>query len=130
MPFLTHVSFAVAGSAAALPVLLIITCNVALVRWLSRGDGKWRWELLGLLTVQATAAWLVASFFVGFNIGAGDCYCYSLQLADFLTQVRHGVYPVFVGQSEWAFNGNIQTVRTAHTSCTSVACSTCSPVDD
>lgn len=45
--------------------------------------------------------------------GAGDSYHYALQAADFVTQLRAGVFPVLVGQSVYGFNGNIHTLRTA-----------------
>lgn len=46
-------------------------------------------------------------------IGAGDIEHYAIQLADFVTQAGHGNFPVWTGQSEFAFNGNVHTLRTA-----------------
>ena len=46
-------------------------------------------------------------------VGAGDALHYARQLADFIVQVRHGVFPVLVGQSVYAFYGDIHPLRTA-----------------
>jgi hypothetical protein len=66
------------------------------------------WTLLAGLTF-----WLYAPYRGGGLVGAGDAYHYSLQVADYVTQVRSGHFPVFVGQTEYGFNGNIHTLRTA-----------------
>jgi hypothetical protein len=58
--------------------------------------------LAGLLPVLGTS-WF----------GAGDAYHYALQAADFITQLRAGIFPVLVGQSVFGLNGNIHTLRTA-----------------
>jgi hypothetical protein len=47
------------------------------------------------------------------RVGAGDAQDYAQQIADFLSQVRAGVFPVFVGQSGYAFNGAFNPLRTA-----------------
>lgn len=47
------------------------------------------------------------------KVGAGDIEHYALQLADFVTQFERGQFPVWSGQSEYAFNGNVHTLRTA-----------------
>ena len=47
------------------------------------------------------------------TIGAGDAYWYRIMTADFVTQWRAGVFPVFAGQSEFAFNGAVSPVRLA-----------------
>jgi hypothetical protein len=49
----------------------------------------------------------------GTYVGTGEAYNYSLSLADAVTQARSGVFPVLVGQTEFAFNGRIHPVRTA-----------------
>lgn len=66
------------------------------------------------LATLLPVAWLSVYPYVGGNlVGAGDSYHYGLQVADFVTQARHGVMPVLAGQSDYAFNGNIHTLRTA-----------------
>ena len=47
------------------------------------------------------------------SFGAGDSYWYRIMVADFVTQWRDGVFPVFVGQSEFAFNGAVSPLRLA-----------------
>jgi hypothetical protein len=63
--------------------------------------------------LQALAALVVYPYVRSAKIGAGDAYHYSLTLADFISQFRAGVFPIFIGQSEFAFNGGIHTIRTA-----------------
>jgi hypothetical protein len=101
------------GPIALVPLILFVVVDAVLVIPFARSDRSWRAEAAGLLAVQALAVWLVAAFFTSGHLGAGDSYHYGLQLADFITQLRHGVFPVFVGQSEFGFNGNIHTLRTA-----------------
>ena len=47
------------------------------------------------------------------RVGAGDAQDYAEHLADFLEQTHHGVFPVLVGQSHYAFNGSFNPLRTA-----------------
>ena len=47
------------------------------------------------------------------RVGAGDAQDYAEHLADFIAQVRQGVFPVLVGQSRFAFNGAFNPLRTA-----------------
>lgn len=67
-----------------------------------------RW---GLLLV--TGCWLFHPFMTGRQIGAGDALWYANMLADFVTQWRAGIFPVFVGQTEFAFNGAVYPLRVA-----------------
>jgi hypothetical protein len=96
---------------------LVIGAAIGFNRWLlsitvgrngtDLGEGL-RWAAL-----QALAAYAVHPYVCSAQVGAGDAYHYTLSLADFIRQVRAGVFPVFIGQSEYAFNGGIHTVRTA-----------------
>ncbi len=74
-------------------------------------------EIVGTLgawmALSALTFWLYAPYLGGGLVGAGDAYHYTLQIADFVTQLRRGHFPIFVGQSAYAFNGNIHTLRTA-----------------
>jgi len=47
------------------------------------------------------------------GLGTSEAYNYSLSVADAVTQLRAGQFPVLVGQSEFAFNGRIHPLRTA-----------------
>jgi hypothetical protein len=59
------------------------------------------------------AAWLLRPFATSRQLGAGDALWYSHMLADFVTQWRAGIFPVFAGQTEFAFNGAIYPLRAA-----------------
>ncbi len=67
-----------------------------------------RWIAVGL----AATLVLLPLYFAG-SIGAGDAYWYVLMLSDFLTQLKAGVFPVWVGQSTFAFNGAVSPLRYA-----------------
>lgn len=64
---------------------------------------------LGLLA--AVAAWLLHPFATSRMYGAGDALWYEHMLADFVIQLRHGIFPIFVGQTEYAFNGAVYPLR-------------------
>lgn len=64
--------------------------------------------LLGLFTGV-----LITPFAVHQLIGSQDAVWYLNTLSDFLAQIRAGVFPVFVGQSEHLFNGGVLPVRFA-----------------
>lgn len=88
--------------------------------WRSRqatyGGANWRFWLTAILPffiLTPIALWAVRPYCSNRLIGAGDSHHYALQVADFVTQARQGVMPVFVGQSAYAFNGNVHTLRTA-----------------
>lgn len=59
------------------------------------------------------AVWLIHPFASHHILGSGDAEWYANTLADFLAQVHRGVFPVFVGQSEYLFNGGVFPVRFA-----------------
>lgn len=68
----------------------------------------------GRLAVLAlVGAWLLHPFMTGRLVGTGDALWYANMLADFVTQWRAGVFPVFVGQTEYAFNGAVYPLRVA-----------------
>ncbi len=93
--------------AGLIPAALFLALDAALVWRLARADGKRPAEWLGLMATQAIALWLVWPFVSGGRVGAGDAYYYGLQMADALTQFRNGVFPVLIGQTQFAFNGNM-----------------------
>ena len=66
------------------------------------------------LSLLATVVLLVAHpYFSPRLIGAGDALWYHHLLADAVTQFRAGVFPVFVGQSDYSFNGAVYPLRAA-----------------
>ncbi len=70
-------------------------------------------ETARILALLGVAAWLLHPFATTRQVGAGDALWYANMLADFVTQLRSGVFPVFVGQTEFAFNGAVYPLRVA-----------------
>jgi hypothetical protein len=67
-----------------------------------------RWVL-----IFALGLWLSHPLFTGRNLGTGDAMWNAVSLADAVTQFRAGVFPVFVGQSGYQFNGSVYPFRVA-----------------
>lgn len=67
-----------------------------------------RWLLLGLAALGVLHPFVTPSL-----VGGGDARMYAQLLADCLAQLHAGVIPVLVGQSDYAFNGDIHPLRTA-----------------
>jgi hypothetical protein len=70
-------------------------------------------ESARIVALLGVAAWLLHPFATSRQIGAGDALWYANMLADFCLQLRDGVFPVFVGQTEFAFNGAVYPLRVA-----------------
>ena len=70
-------------------------------------------EAARLLILVATSLWLAHPYFAPRLIGTGDALWYHHSLADAVTQFRAGVFPVFVGQSDFSFNGSVYPIRAA-----------------
>jgi len=67
-----------------------------------------RWILLAM-----AGLWLMQGYEAFTLYGAGDAAWYAMMLADMLTQVHAGVFPVWLGQSITQFNGAIYPLRIA-----------------
>jgi hypothetical protein len=103
------------SQALAIGVMLLL--SLAFNRWLlglaanhrtiGLGEGV-RWASIQIIAVCAIHPYARAA-----DVGAGDAYHYTLMLADFIGQLRAGIFPVYVGQTDYAFNGGIHTLRTA-----------------
>lgn len=95
---------------ALLTALPLAAGTIYGLRRLVRGDiGRWcRAALLGALAIVLSFPHLTDQ-----AVGTGEAYNYSLALADALTQLRAGEAPVFVGQTEYAWNGRIHPLRSA-----------------
>ncbi|HVW21317.1 MAG TPA: hypothetical protein VHC86_08885 [Opitutaceae bacterium] len=76
--------------------------------WPAQPGEPGRWLLVGIATV-----FLTLPFYTRDSFGAGDAYWYSLMLSDFVEQIRHGTFPVWIGQSRYAFNGAVVPLRVA-----------------
>jgi hypothetical protein len=67
-----------------------------------------RWALLA-----GSVTYLFSPYTARSVPGGGDGYWYTLMIGDFVTQWRAGIFPVFVGQSIYAFNGAVLPHRLA-----------------
>jgi len=63
-----------------------------------------------LMVVVLTTWW---AYFTPQIVGVVDERWYGDLMEDFLTQTRNGIFPVFVGQGEFAWNGNSHPFRSA-----------------
>jgi hypothetical protein len=68
----------------------------------------WRWLIL-----IAASCVVAGPFLTDCLVGSADAHWYGNMAADFIAQWRAGVFPVFVGQSDFAFNGAIKPLRLA-----------------
>lgn len=82
---------------------------------------EWKPRVLTVAVLFAVGIYASGPFLHGTYVGTGESYNYSLSIADAVTQERSGVFPVLVGQSEYAFNGRVHPLRTAPWYC----CSAC-----
>lgn len=64
-----------------------------------------------LLIAVLVATW--AAYFTPCIVGVVDERWYGDLMTDFLEQVRAGVFPVLIGQGEFAWNGNVHPFRSA-----------------
>jgi hypothetical protein len=70
-------------------------------------------EVARVGVLALAAAWLLHPFATARRCGGGDALWYAQMLGDFVTQVRHGFFPVFAGQTDFAFNGAVYPLRVA-----------------
>jgi len=70
-------------------------------------------EACRLTVLLAWTLWLAHPYFAPRWIGTSDALWYHHNLADAVTQFRAGTFPVYVGQSDFSFNGAIYPIRAA-----------------
>ncbi len=70
-------------------------------------------ETTRLVLIAGTGFFFYGAFATSGSVGSGDAYWYCIMNADFVSQWRLGVFPVFAGQTEYAFNGAISPLRFA-----------------
>jgi hypothetical protein len=75
--------------------------------------GPLRQEVLRCALLAAGTLWLMRGFVRRTLNGTDDALWYATMLADMVAQVRAGVFPVWVGQSIYQFNGAIYPLRVA-----------------
>jgi hypothetical protein len=85
----------------------------ALRAWRARLPAGALGESCRLLVMVLAAFALLYPMITPSLCGTGDGQWYATLLADMVRQVRAGVFPVFVGQSEYQFNGAINPLRLA-----------------
>ncbi len=91
---------------AALTLLQVI-CRLTTRSPRAAGEG------LRLASIAAAIVWLHEPLLTNGTIGAGDAAWYRNMAADFVSQWRDGIFPVFVGQTGFAFNGAVSPLRLA-----------------
>jgi hypothetical protein len=88
--------------------------GLAVLRWWrAAAPDRALGESCRILLLAAGALWLVRPFVSPAFRGSSDSQAYANMTADMQEQVRLGVFPVFVGQSEYQFNGATYSVRIA-----------------
>lgn len=70
-------------------------------------------EVSGWIALSVIVTWELHPLFRPTVYGGGDGLWYATVLMDLITQLRHGVFPVFVGQSIYQFNGAVFPIRIA-----------------
>ena len=94
-----------------------VTVVVALWRvwlaWRVRRGADPLAEPLRVLLVGVAPLVVLLPFFTDRLMGGTDARWYALMLHDFIEQLRGGVFPVFVGQGEFAWNGGVHPFRSA-----------------
>ena len=95
--------------------VVLVACLVQVWRaWLAGAAGRGHAvaaEAIRLVIAGAAGVWAVLPFFTDRLMGGVDARWYAYKLADFVTQWRAGVFPVFLGQGELAFNGGVHPFR-------------------
>jgi len=103
---------------AQMVYVVIVVALLVLVwrRWLA-GVGRHGvqpgGEALRLLLAGGAAVWATLPFFTDRFLGGTDARWYAYMFKDFLDQWRAGIFPVFLGQGEFAFNGGVHPFRSA-----------------
>jgi hypothetical protein len=101
------------------PCALAFLGELAVVGFLARtaflrmGEGHLAGETARWILLLLAALLLTLPYARPVRVGAGDAQDYAEHIADFIAQARHGVFPVLVGQSEFASNGAFNPLRTA-----------------
>ena len=98
--------FAVAASAGGGVIQYFFVRQVRRTR---RAGG----ELLRWWGLAVVCAWAIHPYATPYLVGGGDAHHYAQQLADARAQLQAGNVELYVGQSAYAFNGDIHPLRTA-----------------
>jgi hypothetical protein len=100
--------------------IFAIACSIPIATLLAmaamrcpRSLSEWAPRILTVAILFGIGLYCCGLFLRDTYVGTGEAYNYSLSIADAVTQSRSGVFPVLVGQTEFAFNGRIHPLRTA-----------------
>ena len=94
----------------------VLAAGFLLCAWAMIGHssaGRSAAEYLRLASLAALAVWLFRPYLTADFFGGVDARSYGYAMTDALRQARAGVFPVFVGQGEFMFDGAIHPIRTA-----------------
>lgn len=93
---------------------LALVCGCGFLRKRLDQAGAWPGaEDLRLASLVLLAVWQFQPYLTSQFFGGIDARSYAYGMADALSQARAGVFPVFVGQTEFMFEGVIHPIRTA-----------------
>ncbi len=96
--------------AAALTVMLGVLRSFY---WRLDGTAVRGGEMIRWIAVGSAATAVMSPFYFAGSVGSGDAHWYVVMLSDFLAQLKAGAFPVWVGQSPYAFNGAVSPIRYA-----------------
>lgn len=90
---------------------------IALLRWhlcsIEKQGVSRRTELARIACVAGLSLWVMRGFATPTMHGTPDALWYGTMLHDMVLQTRAGIFPVFLGQTEYQFNGAIYPLRVA-----------------
>lgn len=97
-----------------LAVFGVVLCLLPALAWFRLRLRGWSWsEAARIGLVWLAGLYAASPFFTESAIGTAEAYNYSHAVADTIEQMRAGTFPVYVGQSAFAFNGRVHPLRTA-----------------
>ena len=83
------------------------------VQWRSHREGGTWTEPVRVLAVGSAPLVALLPLFSDRLLGGTDARWYAYMLRDFIDEFRAGVFPVFIGQGEFAWNGGVHPFRSA-----------------
>lgn len=98
--------------ATILVAMLTLTGRIWLERVQRKGGNRLA-ESVRLTVIIGVAVGVMLPFFSDRLIGGVDARWYAYMLKDYLDQLRSGVFPVLIGQGEFAYNGGVHPFRSA-----------------
>lgn len=112
IPLISQGKIVIHACVALVIIVLSRTIRRTLVRS-ARESRDLASESVRWLVLAGVCAYLISPYVHRGLVGGGDAHHYVQQVTDITRQIHGGVFPVFVGQSPYAFNGDIHPLRTA-----------------